>query len=294
MKSYAKIINGVNSSIWAILPDKMDQILAILRNKVLSVEIEGDTEIDEITAEKRRATPYRNISGNIASLQIYGTIAQRFSALESGGTTTEQIGSLFDQAINDPNVGAVVLDIDSPGGSVYGVSELAKKIFDARGKKPIIAVCNSLMASAAYWIGSAADQIVVTPSGEIGSIGVLAVHVDDSEADAKAGVKTTVFRSTEHKGEGIGPLSEDSMGYMQKRVMEYHSMFVNDIARNRDTKAAKVDENYGKGRVMGAEVAVSVGMADRVATFEQVIDDLRSDSGKKKKLRAQVDLMKIR
>jgi len=283
------VIHGINSNHWAIMPEKMDQYLVIVRNKVLSIDIENQ-EVES----RHRATPYKAVEGRIAQISIFGTLAQRFGALESGGTTTEQIGGWFDQAIADPNVGAVILQFDSPGGQVQGMTELASKIYNARGTKPIVAVADSLMASAAYWIGSAADQIVVTPSGEIGSIGVLAVHVDDSEADAKAGVKTTVFRSTEHKAEGIGPLSEDSAGYMQSRVMAYHDMFVNDIARNRKTTASKVNEDYGKGRVMGAEQAVKAGMADRVATLETVISEMQAKEAKRKRNRAELDLIKIR
>jgi signal peptide peptidase SppA len=289
MKRLELVINGINTNHWAILPEKMDLYLAIIRNKVMSIEIENET-----IEAKQRATPYRNVAGNIAQIQIFGTLAQRFGALESGGTTTEQIGGWFDQAMADPNIGAIVLQIDSPGGSVHGMTELASKIYNARGTKPIVAVCDSLMASAAYWIGSAADQIVVTPSGEIGSIGVLAVHVDDSEADAKAGVKTTVFRSTEHKAEGIGPLSEDSSGYMQSRVMDYHNMFVSDIARNRKTSVSKVNEDYGKGRVFGAEQAVKVGMADRVATLATVIGEMQAKDNQRKRNRAELDLIKLR
>ena len=87
---------------------------------------------------------------------------------------TEAFGAAFDRAAADSSIGAIVLNIDSPGGSVYGVEELADKIYKARGTKPVYAVANSLAASAAYWIGSAASQLYVTPSGEVGSIGVLA------------------------------------------------------------------------------------------------------------------------
>lgn len=288
MKRLELVINGINSNNWAILPDKMDQILSVLRNKVMSIEIEQP----EIEA-KQRATPYRGV-GNVALIQVFGTLAQRFGAMESGGTSTEQINGWFDQAMADPNIGAIVLQMDSPGGSVQGMTELSQKIFNARGTKPIVAVADSLMASAAYWIGSAADQIVVTPSGEIGSIGILSVHVDDSEADAKAGFKTTVFRSTEFKGEGIGSLTEDAAGAIQSRVMSFHNMFVSDVARNRKTSASKVNADYGKGRVLGAEDAVKVGMADRIATLQTVLSEMQSKESQRKRNRAELDLMKIR
>ena len=129
----------------------------------------------------------------------------------SGGTSTDIFGAWFDEAMADKSVTSIVLDVDSPGGSVYGVSELARKIYQSRGKKPIIAVANSLMASAAYWIASAADEIHVSPGAEVGSIGVIAVHVDRSENNAKEGFNVSYITAGEYKAEGNpdAPLSED-------------------------------------------------------------------------------------
>ncbi len=96
--------------------------------------------------------------------------------------------SMLDARSVDFNIDTIVLDVDSPGGNYYGTPETSSKIRAARDSKPIIAVANSLAASAAYWIASAADEIVVTPSGDVGSIGVLAVHTDFSAANEKIGV----------------------------------------------------------------------------------------------------------
>src|SRR5690606_12609791 len=109
-------------------------------------------------------------------------------------------------------VGTIVLDVDSPGGGVYGVAEFAEEIYKARGQKRIVAVANSMAASAAYWIATAADELVVTPGGEVGSIGVYMLHEDWSGAYEKAGIKPTVIKFGENKAEGIDvePLSESA------------------------------------------------------------------------------------
>src|SRR5207302_11309430 len=111
-------------------------------------------------------------------------------------------GQEFDAAIADPNVSAVVLDTDCPGGSAAGTPELASKIRAARGKKPIIAVANALMASAAYWIASAADEIVATPSADVGSVGGYQAHLDQSQALEKEGLKVTFIQEPALKTAG--------------------------------------------------------------------------------------------
>ena len=107
-------------------------------------------------------------------MPIYGTISHRAHMVEDisgpGGTSAEKVGRQLAELLDDPAVGSIVLDIDSPGGTIAGVPELADQIFAARGQKKIVAVANSLAASAAYWIGSAAEDFVVTPSGGAGSI----------------------------------------------------------------------------------------------------------------------------
>ena len=132
-----------------------------------------------------------------------------------------------------------------------------------------------MMASAAYWIGSAADQIVITPSGEAGSIGVLAVHTEFSGADAAAGIKSTIIKAGAHKAEGndIEPLAPEAEAYMQKRVDAYYADFVKGVARNRGTKVTVArSEDWGQGRELGARDALAVGMVDRIATIEETIE----------------------
>ncbi len=177
------------------------------------------------------------------------------------------------ELVADPNVAQIVLDIDSPGGGVEGITEFANQLFQARKHKPIVAVANSLAASAAYWIASQASEIVVTPSGVVGSIGVIAIHQDLSKALEKQGIKPTLITAGKHKGEGnpFEPLSEEAEANIQKRVDDFFSMFVKDVARGRGVKASEVRSGFGQGGVVGAQEAVDLGMADRIASLDDTL-----------------------
>ena len=170
--------------------------------------------------------------------------------------------------------------MNSPGGQVGGIEELSKKIFDARGTKPIVAVANHLMASAAYWIGTAADEIVVTPSGEVGSIGVFAAHQDISAQLEKEGIKVSLIKAGKYKAEAnpYEPLSEEARAAIQENVSDIYGSFVDAVARNRGVKSAAVRTGFGEGRVVSAKQAIELGMADRIGTLDEVINQLLNNS----------------
>ncbi|NJN53292.1 MAG: S49 family peptidase [Anaerolineae bacterium] len=182
----------------------------------------------------------------------------------SGAVSVQKFTAQFRAALRDPDIASIVIDVDSPGGQVGGVEELAAEIFDARGQKPITAVVNTLAASAAYWIASAADEIVISPSGQAGSIGVFLIHEDMSAALAAAGETVTLISAGKYKVEGnpFEPLTEEARGAMQEMVNEYYGMFTKAVARNRGVKVADVRNGFGEGRVVGAGQAVALGMAD--------------------------------
>jgi signal peptide peptidase SppA len=294
MKHYPAIINGLSEP-WAILPEKFDAIMDFLSTKIAGISLTAE----QIEAATKRATKFKDIRGNVAVLPLYGVVSQKMNLMSafSGGTSTELFGAWLDDAIKDDSVGAIVLDVDSPGGNVYGVSELSQKIYNARGKKPIIACVNSLCASAAYWIASAADEIVITPSGEVGSIGVLAVHTDQSKAEETAGFKTTIVKAGKHKVEANPhePLSDEARDFLQARVDEYYDMFTADVARNRGVSVEKVKGGMGEGRVVGANDSIKLKMADKIGTMEQILKDLAPKQSKGKgAMAAELEIMKLR
>lgn len=219
----------------------------------------------------------------IAVLNVMGPISQ-YPSMEMSGpasASTEGISKAFSAQLGDPSVRAIVMNIDSPGGGVYGVQELANQIMAARGQKPIIAQVSSLAASAAYWIASACDEIVVTPSGQVGSIGVYTLHQDVSQAMDKAGVKPTFISAGKYKVEGnqFAQLDPDAAGAMQDTVNGYYKDFTGSVAKGRGTTVDAVKNGYGEGRVLKADAAVKAGMADRVATLQQTLKRLGSTRG---------------
>jgi signal peptide peptidase SppA len=190
-----------------------------------------------------------------------------------GSTSTQQFTSALRQVLADDTVGQILIDIDSPGGSVYGVAELASEIVKARAQKPVVAVANSLAASAAYWIGCAASEFYVTPGGEVGSIGVWQAHFDYSKALEEEGVKTTLVSAGKFKVEGnpYVPLDPQAQAFMQSRVDDYYNAFIQAVAVGRGVSVDHVRNGMGEGRVLGSDAALAQRMVDGIASFDDVL-----------------------
>lgn len=226
-----------------------------------------------IAARKPRA------AGSVMVVPMVGPLVKRQSplaALFGGGPGTDDIAASVRAAGEDPAIKAVVLDIASPGGSIYGITEAAAAIRSAAAVKPVIAVANGPMASAAYWLGSQATEIVATPSAEVGAIGVIAHRLDRSEAAAKEGVKVSVISAGKFKGESseFSPVSDDERVAIQARVDEHYDRFVKDISKARNVTEAQVRKGFGEGRLVAAGRAKELGMVDRIATLENVLEKL--------------------
>ena len=219
---------------------------------------------------------------NIAVIPMRGVITQRPGMFSEffGGSNTQELGAAIAQAVADDSIGQILLEIDSPGGSVYGLTELHSTIMRARQIKPVVVAVNSLAASAAYWIASAADEVFVTPGGEVGSIGVWVAHEDVSAALKSAGVDVTLVSAGEHKTEGnpYGPLDPDAKRFMQSRVNDYYGSFIRDVARGCSVPVDQVRTGMGQGRVLGADAALAANMVDGVLTFDQVVQRMQRSS----------------
>lgn len=277
---YPSIHAVFHSTIWAILPEKLEEIRAFLATRFRG-EMIPEEEVQRITAGRR--VGQAQINGKVAVLPIFGVLSQRVGMLEraSGGVSTEEVGATLDSLAADKAVRSIVLAIDSPGGSVYGVQELADKVRAVAAQKKVIAVADSVAASAAYWVGSQANEFAVTPGGQVGSIGVLVAHTDVSKAEEAAGQKTSYITSSPYKVEGAPeqPLTEEARTELQAKVDHYHAMFVRAIAKGRNVSESKVNSEFGQGRMVTARDAVSRGMADRVTTLEQVLTRLGAEGG---------------
>jgi len=264
---------------WAIEPEKLFEI-----KNIYATHLRGGTpDIQAIEAAlgkplENERKPYQVINEN-AVIQAHGVIAKRMNLFSriSGGVSTQILGNDFMEAVRDPNIQAIILDIDSPGGTVDGTEDLANLISAARHKKPVVAWSDGLMASAAYWIGSAAEKIYI--SGEtpaVGSIGVVATHVDYSEYEKRQGVKTTEIYAGKYKRlvSEYKPLSKEGKASLQDRVDYFYSLFVNAVAENRGVSSDMVQENMADGRVFIGRQAVTAGLVDAISTFDNLINSI--------------------
>ena len=185
------------------------------------------------------------------------------------------------QAVANPDVGAIVLDVDSPGGTYAGTPETAAAVRAANAVKPVTAVVDSLCASAAYFIASQAGQVVASPSSDLGSIGTLAVHHDFSQQLEREGIHTTIVRDPPFKAEGnpFEPLSDEALAYLQADVSAATAEFHRTVAQGRRVSVGKVAAEFGQGRTVGAQKAVDLGMADRVGTMADILSGIRTKRG---------------
>lgn len=293
----ARLMTEFYTTPLALLPQTIAALQMVLERANSGVRLSADEirsalafdqeQENEQRAARRRAGGEASAQqpNTIAVLPVSGVIGHRAHLVEDSssgvGTSTEILGAHFRRLVADPNVGAIVFDHDSPGGSVYGVGELSDQIHAARGAKPMVAVVNSLSASASYWLASAADEIVITPGGEAGSIGVWTAHQDWSKYYEQKGIKTTLLSAGKYKVEGhpYAPLGDEAQAAIQDGVDKYYGMFVEHVARNRGDSAKNVRAGYGEGRVLVARDAVEAKLANRVGTMDQVVAELQAKLG---------------
>ena len=265
---------------WAILPDKKVEI-----DGIYATHLRGE-KIDIRSVEAAIGRPLNNepkgydVQNGVAIIALDGVLAKRMNMFTqiSGGISTQIVAQQLQQALSDPNVNAIVLAIDSPGGSVDGTQELGDAVMAARDQKPVVALADGMMASAAYWIGSAASQVfAASDTTVVGSIGVVASHVDVSGLEAQRGIKTTEITPGKYKriASQYGPLTSEGRQTMQDQVDYLYSVFVDAVAQNRGVASSDaVHESMADGRLFFGKQAQDAGLVDGVATLDQIIAQL--------------------
>lgn len=278
---YIHIVQYVASTVWSILPSKWDELAAVLAYRAAGHIFTEDEIAERIGARSAGAEAPHGSA--IAVIPLRGVIAHRMGTMDesSGGMSAERFTRMLRTAVADPSVASILIDVDSPGGTVPGVPEAADAVFEARQSKKVVAIANSTMASAAYWIASQAHEVVAIPSvleGRIGSIGAFSVHQDISAALEKEGIKTTIFSAGKFKTEGnpFQPLTEEYAAVRQASVDGAHDQFVRTVARGRGVAPADVRGGYGQGRALSAVDAKAAGLIDRIASVEDTLARLAS------------------
>lgn len=249
---------------------KLEVILGVVARKLA-----GDTLATPPPDALMRSDNVQITATGIAQIPILGTLVRRSSYLgaASGLTSYHDIEAMAESAFADPQVKAVLLEIDSSGGEAGGVFDLAQRLrtLAQNSGKPLWAIADEAALSAAYALACAADRLWLTRTAEVGSIGVVAVHVDESAADAKAGMTYTFLHAGAHKVDGHphAPLSEAVATDIQTDIDGLHSQFIDLVSafRHLSPDAIRATE----ARVYRGEAALAVGLADQIGTPREAL-----------------------
>jgi signal peptide peptidase SppA len=265
---------------WAITSDMHDEIRSIY-----DTHMRGE-KIDIKAVEARIGRPLANterqpyqVRDGVAIIGMEGVIGPKANLFMqiSGGVSAQQLRQDIQAAAADPKVKAGILYGDTPGGNVLGVAEAAAAWKAFADTKPAVTWSDGMLASAGYWIGSAAPSIYVSgPMVNVGSIGVRTEHVDVSMAQARDGIKRTIIAAGRYKAAGDGPLDPKTLEYKQAQVDYLYSLFVDWTAQMRGASVDKVLADMADGRIFIGEQAVSAGLVDGVASLEQLVQALAS------------------
>lgn len=264
-----RIWNRIAGEPWAITETALHTILEIAAR-----ENESPQAVAAKLGRNLQNTYSVTERDGVAIIPVAGPLfryANLFTMI-SGASSYELIARDFTAALENPNIKGIILDIDSPGGEVNGVSELSNMVYAARGKKPVVAYASGDAASGAYWIASAADEIVVSETSALGSIGVVGMYQGKSGKSAE----TVEIVSSQSPHKRLDPTSDEGRNRLQTRIDSMADVFIGTIARNRDVSAEDVQSHYGGGDVMIGAKAVSAGLADRIGSLEGLIAELSS------------------
>lgn len=282
-----RVVSAVYETPWAITHPKLEAIADLLDRRQQGHLDEEEIEVRLFGQQRRRdeddEEPYRLTDDGVAIISLYGILGPRMNMVMrwSGGTSTQEFAAAVQQAVDDPDVKAIVLDIDSPGGQVLGTAEAAETVRLAGLKKDTVAVATGQMCSAAYYIGSAAKEVVASPSSEVGSIGVYSVHSDYSAAETVSGVRKTVIHAGTKKTHGnqYETLNQAGRESMAQEVDDYYQQFVEAVANYRGVSVETVQSQFGQGSAMIASRARAVGLIDRIATLSEIVAELGEAAG---------------
>ena len=260
------------SNIWAMEPAYLQSLASVDPEKRV---IELSAAMTRQPAEQPRKLAVVPIHGGIGLSR--GWFAQ---------TSTRETVSAIHAAVASENVGAILLHIDSPGGTVYGLEELAHTIRSAKKRKPVYAHVDGMAASAAYWIASQATEISASPGSDVGSIGVYTMHIDKSAMFEDAGLKVTLISAGEFKIEGntFEPITDSARSHIQGRIDAAYQKFVSEVAKGRNVEKQTVLDSFGKGRLVDSANARKYGMIDRVSGLAHTLGHINREMVRSQKI----------
>lgn len=266
----ARVIAAVVGAEWAITPDALHGILAIAQRENESPE----------AVEARLGRPLENthraeMRGSVAVIPVLGPLFRRANMFTrvSGATSYDMVAQDLRQALENPAVKSIVLNIDSPGGMANGVAELAGHIYEARAKKPVIAYVGGTGASAAYWLAASATSVVAAKTALLGSVGVV-VGVGGGKGEDE-------IVSSQSPYKRVDPKSAEGRARIQAMVDNLAAIFIADVAKYRGATEEQVLTKFGQGDLMLGQQAANAGMIDSIGTFEGLIAELNAQPTKR-------------
>ncbi len=284
------------STPFAILPESLEKFLSL---------VDKETAFDSLTAMRSVFADSGNdypdhyeTENGVAIIKIRGAIfGEENCATALGmGTANSDIQSAINEALNDPQISGIILDINSPGGEVAGTSDTANLVRQANQTKPVVAYVGDLAASAAYWIASAAGKIILSETASVGSIGVRAVIEDDSEALKMEGLKRYTYLSSQSPKKDFDPKNAEIVADLQLELDYLANIFIESVAKGRNVTPQTVEQTFGQGGIIYGREAVSRRMADQIGTLADALKTLRpnNQTGGKMEIRNTPDLTALR
>lgn len=276
---FALVLAAFYGQAWAMEVNALEGLRALLEMRADGHRLEDD-EASVWAASQPYGAPRgaRAQATDVAIIPLYGPMLARADTFSraSGMTDTRAFAAAVNAAAQDPAVAEIILDIDSPGGQVTSVDAAARAVREAQAVKPVTAVTQGMMASAAYWVAAQAGRIVASPNANVGSISVVYTHQDRSAALGRQGIKVTTLTTGDKKavGSSTAPLDKASETELRRIMSDYHQAFVDAVAQGRGKSPDYVQQNWADGRVETGRIAQRIGMIDSIGTLESVLADI--------------------
>lgn len=273
---FPHLYNALHFEPWLITESMHATLCALLAERIAMepMAAPGGVKVSELFGD----LPKMTVANGIAEIPVNGPIGKGLGNLEKscGATSIEDVQANVSDALANPAVRGILLNINSPGGTITGIPETAAMIARAKEQKPVVAFTDGMMASAAYWLGSQADMIVASKSASVGSIGVYIPWQDTSRRAEAMGVKTGVVTNTGGTYKGMGypgtSYSEEQMAFMKERANELFGMFKADILSQRPS----VKTDAMRGQTLFGGSAVAAGLTDEVGGYARAMDTIHS------------------
>jgi signal peptide peptidase SppA len=273
------MLDYIQNTVWALEANIMQRFADVLERHVNDIRLDSN-EVARIVADSRSGGQERTytVRGNVAIVPVSGVLAKHSRQVnglsQPVGTSVENIHRDLTAAIKDDAVRAILLDVESPGGAVTGLPELANRIYDLRQKLPVWAYANDMMASGGYLVGSQAHRIFATEAAIVGSIGTYTTVIDASRAAENAGVRVHIVASGAAKGGALGAeVSEARLNVLRQVVNDTQAVFTGAVERGRNLTSEQL-ESVLDGRVLVGRSALSAGLVDGIQTLDATVAHL--------------------